>query len=144
MISSLPAVQFGRLYCRCLEREKIHALKFNKGSYKAKLSFSPESRVEVNWWLDSVDTAYNIIGHSPVNFTFYSDASLKGWRAADNGISFGGQWSSEESRHHINYLELYAAFFALKCFVGEIAISHVKLMLDNTSAVRMITNMGYY
>ena len=91
MISSLPAMQFGRLYCRCLERDRIHALKINNGSYKAKMSLSPESWVEVKWWLDNVDTAYNIIGHSPVDFTVYSDASLKGWGAALNGVSSGGQ-----------------------------------------------------
>ena len=142
MISSLPAVQFGRLYCRCLERDRIHALKINKGSYKPKMSLSPESRVEVKWWLDNVDTAYNIIGHSPMNFTVYSDTSLKGWGAALNGVSSGGPWSSEESRRHINYLELYTAFFTLKYFVGKIANSHVKLMLDNTSAVGMINSMG--
>ena len=113
MISSLPAVQFGRLYCRCLERDKIHALKINKGSYKAKMSLSPEGRVEVKWWLDNVDTAYNIIGHSPVNFTVYSDASLKGWGAALNGVSCGGQWSSEVfQRSSIHVTEKCTSLYA--------------------------------
>lgn len=142
MISSLPAVQFGRLYCRNIEQDKIQALKISKGNYKANMSLSCESKVEVKWWLDNVDTAYNVIGHSPIDFTVYSDASLKGWGAALNDVSCGGQWSSEEAKNHINYLELSAALFALQCFVDEISNSHVKIMIDNTSAVGMINKMG--
>ena len=135
MISSLPAVQFGRLYCRNIEQDKIQALKINKGNYKAKMLLSDESKVEVKWWLFNVDTAYNIIGHSPVDFTVYSDASLQ-------GCLMWGQWYSEEAKSHTNYLELSAALFALKCFVHEVSNSHVKIMVDNTSAVEMINKMG--
>ena len=142
MISSLPAVQFGRLYCRYIEKDKIHALKMNKGNYKAKMTLSSESKVEVKWWLDNIDTAYNIILHPPVNFTIYSDASLQGWGAALDDVSCGGQWSPEEAKSHINYLELYAALFALQCFAGKVSNSHVKIMIDNTSAVGMINKMG--
>ena len=85
------------------------------------MSLSGESKVEAKWWLDNVDTAYNIIKHSQVDFTVYSDASLKGWVASLNDVSCGRQWSSEEAKDHVNYLELSAALFALKCSVNEVA-----------------------
>ena len=33
-----------------------------------------------------------------------------------------GDRSSEEAKSHINYLELSAALFALKCFVHEVSV----------------------
>ena len=142
MISSLPAVRFGRLYCRSIEKDKINALKLNWGNYKAKMLLSPESKLDVEWWLDNIDTACNIIGPLAGNFTIYSDASLKGWGPAFNNVSCGGLWSFEEATNHINYLELCAALFALQCFVDKISGSHVKIMIDNSSAVGMINKMG--
>ena len=51
-------------------------------------------------------------------------------------------WLPTESEHHINYLELLAAFFALQCFYSSRTGKHVTTMIDNTSAVSQINNMG--
>lgn len=40
LISSLPAVMFGALYYRCLEKDKTLALKVAKGSFEANMSIS--------------------------------------------------------------------------------------------------------
>ena len=39
IVSSFPAVQFGELYCRNLERNKILALRKSKGNYNAPMQF---------------------------------------------------------------------------------------------------------
>lgn len=57
-------------------------------------------------------------------------------------VSTGGQWSAEEFVENINYLELRAAFLVMKTFIKEISNKHVKIMIDNTSAVSIINNMG--
>ena len=49
--------------------------------------------------------------------------------------------SLSESNNHINFLELLAAFLALQSFVSQSNI-HVRLKLDNTTAVSYINNMG--
>ena len=72
----------------------------------------------------------------------YSDASLTGWGAALHNTSTGGQWSHLESLNHINFLEINAAYFALKSFHVALANKHVTIMIDNTAAVRIINNMG--
>ena len=54
----------------------------------------------------------------------------------------GGHWLPVESQFHINYLELLAAFFSLKCFEDKIWGKHVRLMLDNTNAISWINKMG--
>ena len=51
-------------------------------------------------------------------------------------------WLPTESEHHINNLELLEAFFALQCFHSSFSGKHVKIMIDNTSAVSQINNMG--
>ena len=142
MVSSLPAVRYGALYYRYLEMDKIMALKQSKGDFEASMSVSKEGISEIRWWLDNLDGSYNTICHPPVDIVLYSDASLMGWGAVMNKTSTGGRWSPTEAEHHINYLELLAAFFALKCFQTSISGNHVKLMIDNTTAVSVINNMG--
>jgi hypothetical protein len=71
----------------------------------------------------------------------YSDASLQGWGAALGEQSIGGGWAQSE-KNHINILELKAALFVLKSFASEIKEKHVKIMIDNSSAVFIINNMG--
>ena len=46
------------------------------------------------------------------------------------------------SSSHINYLELLAAFFALKAFCLNCQCCTVQLQLDNSTAVTYINNMG--
>jgi len=49
-----------------------------------------------------------------------SDASNMGWGATNGKDRTGGQWSLEETTHHINYLELLAIFLALKTFAKDL------------------------
>jgi len=142
IVSSLPGVQFGALYYRWLEMEKAMALKLNKGNFKAMMSLSDHAKIELKWWLDNILTCYRNIVHAPITAIVYSDASLLGWGAAMNGTSTGGRWSAQEATHHINYLELLAAFLALKVFRLNLSDRHVKVMIDNTAAVCIINNMG--
>ena len=81
--------------------------------------------------------------HSFFRFCYddYSDAaSLKGWWAALVEQSTGGDWAPDE-RSHINIVELKAALFALKSFAYQLKEKHVKIMIDTSSAVFIITNM---
>lgn len=43
---------------------------------------------------------------------------------------------------HINCLEFLTALFALKCFQSSLSGKHVKIMIDNTTAVSVINSMG--
>ena len=54
----------------------------------------------------------------------------------------GGRWTPSEAQSHINTLELYAAFFALKCFCTDMHDIHVQIQIDNTTAAAYINNMG--
>ena len=66
---------------------------------------------------------------------------IPGWGAVCNGQSSNGAWSLLESQHHINYFELLAAFHALQVFVADKFNIHVRLKMDNSTAVSYINNM---
>ena len=106
------------------------------------MTLSPDSRNELRWWLDHVDQAYNDIGSSDIGIVVTSDASLIGWGCECEGESSGRQWLSVEKVFHINYVELKAVLFALKCFQNKLKNKHVRLLIDNTTAVSCIQNMG--
>ena len=51
-------------------------------------------------------------------------------------LQTGERWSQEETSHHINYLELLAAFLALQCFVKHSNGITVQMKLDNHQQAR--------
>ena len=57
-------------------------------------------------------------------------------------VTSGGSWSPDEAQHDINYLEMFVVFLALKSFLSVVQNKHVKLLLDNTTAVTIINQMG--
>ena len=61
LISSLPAVQFGALYYRSIEKDKIRARKVIEGNFKAKMSVSVKAQNELKWWIDNFDQSFNVI-----------------------------------------------------------------------------------
>ena len=74
--------------------------------------------------------------------TIESDASNTGWGARQGKLQTGGRWSQAETAHHINYLELLAAFLALQCFAkGNNGIT-MQMKLDNVMAMTYITKLG--
>ena len=50
IVPSFPAVQFGPLFYRRLEKEKSIALKLNKGDYTASMSLTRKAKYELSWW----------------------------------------------------------------------------------------------
>ena len=121
---------------------RSHFLKLAKGNFEAFMSVSSEGFSDMKWWLDNLDKSYNVITHPPVDIVISSDASLKGWGAVFGEEKTGGRWSPSEAEYHINVLELMAAYFAVKCFYKQLENKHVKIMVDNTTAVAVINKMG--
>lgn len=142
IVASFPAVKFGQLYYRHLEEAKKAALRKAKGCYDSPALLSPSAKAELHWWLENVSTAQNDIALSDPEITIASDASLSGWGCVCESERSGGLWLPAEATFHINYLELKAAFFALKCFESKITQKHVRLLLDNTTAIACIENFG--
>ena len=58
IVSSFPGVQFGELYYRNLEKDKILTLQISKGNYDSPMYLSNESRSELTWWVNNVDSSF--------------------------------------------------------------------------------------
>ena len=72
----------------------------------------------------------------------HTDASNTGWGGVLGNTSMGGQWTPAESLYHINYLEILAVLFTLKAFHAYVGGKHVRVMIDNTTAVASLNHMG--
>ena len=86
--------------------------------------------------------AYKPISRPNPSKVIQSDASKLGWGAVCGTQKSGGRWAPGESEEHINYLELFAAFLALKTFYNRDNNTHIQLQLDNTTAIAYLNNMG--
>ena len=142
MVSSFPGVEYGPLFHRYLDNEKTLALKNSAGNFEAKMRISEHARSDLNWWVNNIQSAYCPVSHGRPDVTVYSDASKTAWGGARGPAKTGGNWSSAESEIHINVLELMAALYILSSLCNDVYNSHIRLMIDNQTAVAYINKMG--
>ncbi len=142
LVAAALGVYRAPLFFQGLERAQNNALRVHRGDYTAHMTLTPGNRVDIQWWAD------NIVGSSaPILYpepacVVTSDASNTGWGAWCDKVSTGGHWSSDEKREHINWLELKGAFLALQTFCANKSNCHIKVMLDNTTAIACIMKYG--
>ena len=77
----------------------------------------------------------------PHTVTLFTDALSFGWGAQLNDNHANGLWTEEEGWLHINALELKAVYFGLRSLL-QVEHCHVRVMIDNTTAVAYVNNMG--
>ena len=140
LCSAFAGVEYGPLHYRGLERVKCSGLKVHKGNFDGQVTLSQEAVDDLDWWIANIYQARKLISRDTPDVVMETDASTKGWGAFKE-VSTGGRWDSEEAKLHINCLELLAAFFGLKCFCSELRDCHVRIMVDNTTAVAYINAM---
>ena len=98
--------------------------------------------MELAWWIEHSPNSYNVVSHGQPDIVLTTDASSTGWGCTLGQKRTGGYWTKEEAQHHINYLELLAVFLALQAFSASLMGQHVKVMIDNMTAVTDINHMG--
>ena len=116
------------------------ALKCHRGNFDSTMFLSEESLTELKWWIDSIESSYNVVHHGQPELTLKTDVSTTG--CFHDPVSTGGLWTDLEDKHHTNYLELLAIFLALKVFVKTIMDKHFMVLTDNCTAMADINHMG--
>ncbi|XP_059062817.1 uncharacterized protein LOC131855559 [Achroia grisella] len=142
LVSACPALKYGWLYTKILERQKYLALKLHN-SYDKQIKLTESMLPELEWWRKNIISSTNTL-RPDENFVMeiFSDASRTGWGAFCNGARVNGSWTDEEYLFHINYLELLAIFMSLKCFARDMSHCSILLRVDNTTAISYINRMG--
>eukprot|EP00795_Rhopilema_esculentum_P007944 gene7944-13834_t len=108
IISSFPAIPYGKLHYHNSEKCKIEALKINEGDFMAPIIISPSIILELQWWLDNIANTSNHLHLPDVDIFIHTDANESGWGATDGINPIGGPWLPSEIQH-INCLGLQAA-----------------------------------
>jgi hypothetical protein len=141
LVSVLPAVKFGKLHYRSLERAKIAALN-GTGNFDRKCRWPLWCLDDLKWWRASpAGWKCSFEGKNPT-ITIITDASLTGWGAIWDEREIFGPWDSP-SEERIDELELLAVLFAVQCWSEDWPRgSNVQLWCDNQVAVSYIRNMG--
>ena len=70
------------------------------------------------------------------------DYCTQGWGAHLQELTASGIWSQDQSKLHINVLELQAIWLGLRAFSQRVENARVALMSDNTSEVAYLRNQG--
>lgn len=137
-----PATRWGKLFGRSLEKQKVKALKACHGNYDAFMAISKLTEKEISWWQSNGKQEPHYFGQKKYKLKLFSDASLEGWGCHNISNHAGGRWSELEKENHINWLEMKAAFFALKIFAKDLHDVNVLLNIDNTCSIAYINNQG--
>ncbi|CAK1581282.1 unnamed protein product [Parnassius mnemosyne] len=141
-VSICMAVSYGFVYTKIFEREKYIALQRSNGDYEKQMKINENVKLDLSWWQNKINTAYNPIKQYQFILEIWSDASSTGWGVHCDGKVARGFWSIQDKQNHINYLELLAAYFGLKCFAKDLKNCEILLRVDNTTAISYINRMG--
>ncbi|XP_038066498.1 uncharacterized protein LOC119736556 [Patiria miniata] len=142
MSATIQAVFPAPLFYRHLQLEKIASLREHY-NYETEVTLSKEARDELRTWTQYLQ-AWNgrgIVLQTP-DLTIQTDASLSGWGACLGNQRVGGRWTPQEKINHINYLEVLAAFYALRTLLKDRQNVHVRLQMDNSTAISYINHKG--
>lgn len=142
LTAACPAIAYGWLHTKLLERAKYLALINNDDNYDAFMTLPKNLHVDLIWWKNNISKAVNPIRQQKFDLEIYTDASTTGWGAACGPEKTGGFWSEEESSKHINYLEILAIYFGLKSFANDRKNCDILLRVDNTTAISYVNRMG--
>ena len=136
----------GRLHMRHLQFHlRKHYNCHLKGALDSPFSLDPSVKVHLRWWLLRNNVMAQAPLHPPKYVTsIYTDASVQGWGAYCAHMIAQGLWSTQQSKLHINVLELKVVLLALKTFVPQLSLQQriIQVASDNTTVCAYINKQG--
>ena len=141
LVAADVAIVNGPLHYKDLEIVRNNALSTNYGNYNASITLTEQSRQTITWWYKHIYHQQRPILIPEPECHLYTDASLTGWGGKLGNVTTGGHWADTE-QDHINVLELKAAFLALQSLCRTNLQQHIRLHMDNTTAVACINKCG--
>lgn len=142
LTAACPAITYGWLHTKSLERAKYLALFKNNDDYDTFMGVTESLYDDIRWWKNNILVAENPIRNENYCLEIFTDASTTGWGAACSSEKTGGHWTATERTNHINYLELLAVYFGLRSFAENKRNCNILLRVDNTTAISYVNRMG--
>ena len=134
-------VILGRLHLRPLQMSLHNQWQPQKLPLCHQIRMTTEILQHLKWWLQEDRYHQGIpLKIDPPSHTIFTDASLLGWGAhvEPEGLLFHGLWTEDQSRLHINVLEMKAIFLSLSPAAHKVKNSTVFVSTDNTTVVAYI------
>ena len=144
VVASEPGFDHAPIYYKEIEIFKNEQLASHKGNYNAQITLPQHILDMIAWWRDNIQNAIRHVVTPRPEFCIESDASNTGWggQIVESGKTTRGHWSHDELNLHINVKELQAALFLLQALCSDRHDTHIRLKLDNTTAVACINRMA--
>ena len=135
----------GRLHLLPLQLSLRNQWRPQNLPYSHQIRMTSEILHHLKWWLQEDLYHQGIpLKIDPPSHTIFTDASLSGWGAhvEPEGLLFHGVWTEDQSRLHINVLEMKPIFLSLSRAVHKVKNSIVLISTDNTTLVAYIRHQG--
>ena len=142
LVAASQGVEYGLLYTRALERQKITALRIHNGNFNKIMEIPRSILPDIRWWISNINKAKKAIKLQNYVLEINTDASNTGWGATDGRSKVFGFWEGKELLWHINYKELKAVALALQKIAADARNCEILLRIDNTTAISYINNLG--
>ena len=144
MTACLPTIAAAPLLYRGLQNLRSLALRPSMTNYDFPVHMSVEAKADLDWWINYLTHwMCRPIQPPTASLMLQTDALTIGWGAycQETDQRTGGPWSGSEAAHHINWLELKAAFLAVQSFVKQ-SNCLILLLIDNRVAISHINQKG--
>lgn len=79
IVVSFFVVEYGLLFYRSLEMDKIKVLKENNGNFDVMLSILEKFKSELFWWIENVYFQKRIIDYGNLDIVIIIDVFIEGW-----------------------------------------------------------------
>ena len=138
-------VVLGRLHLRPLQIYLSDRWKWTRGDQLALIPILPSLVPHLQWWLNEQVLLEGVPLLPPQpSLHLITDASMVGWGAhlEPLSVTVSGTWSPQETKLHINNLEMRAAHLSVLHFQEHLRNECVSLSTDNTSVVSYIQCQG--
>ena len=138
-------VMLGRLHLRPLQISLHKLWQPQKFPLDHQIGLTTKILQHLKWWLQEDLYLHGIpMKIDPPSHTIFTDASLSGWGAhvEPEGLLFHGLWTEDQSRLHINVLEMKAILLSLTRAIHKVKNSTVLVSTDNTTVVAYIRHQG--
>ena len=138
-------VVLGRLHLRPLQMTLLSQWRPQKFPLNHQVGISTKIRHHLKWWQQEDLYLQGVpLKIDPPSHTIFTDASLSGWGAhvEPEGLLFHEVWTEDQSRLHINMLEIMAVSLSLTRAIPIVKNSTVLVSTDNTTVVAYLKHQG--